>query len=89
VDPPSTRRVKQSLRAWKTDLPAEAQHILLGAIFPVGEPVEIERFEEIHVLRRVRVSVGTMALVSWRDTLYLVNEADLEHRTIQILRLRH
>ena len=86
MDSASTRRVKQAIRAWKTDLPADAEHIRQGAIVPVGEPVEIEPFEEIHVLRWTRVGVGTMALVSWRETLYLVAEDDLEERTMRVFR---
>ena len=86
MDPPSIRRVKQPLQAWKTDLPADAEHISRGPILPVDEPVEIEPFEEIHVLRQVRVGVGTMALVSWRDALYLVAKDDLEERTMRVLR---
>jgi hypothetical protein len=86
LDPPSTLRVKQPLRAWKADLPAEAGNILLGAIVPVGESVEIEPFEEIRVLRWIRVGVGTMALVSWRDALYLVAKDDLEERTMRVFR---
>ena len=84
MDPPDRRRVKQRIRAWKTDLPAEAGHILLRAIVPVGESVEIEPFEEIQVLRRVRVGVGTMSLVSRREALYLVAKDDLEERTMRV-----
>ena len=86
MDPPDNRRVKQSLRAWTTDLPAEAEHISRGPIVPVGGAVEIEPFEELHVLRWTRVGAGTMALVSWRDALYLVAEDDLEERTMRVFR---
>lgn len=60
LDPPSTRRVKQAIRAWKTDLPTEEEHIRLGAIAPMGKPVVIEPFEEIHVLRWTNVCGKTM-----------------------------
>ena len=46
----------------------------------------IEPFEEIQILRWTRVGVGTMAVVSWRDALYLVAEDDLEERTMRVLR---
>src|SRR5208337_3638103 len=50
LDAPDKRQVKQSIRAWKTDLLGEQEHIPTGAIAPVGEQVVIEPFEEIHVL---------------------------------------
>lgn len=86
MDPPDSRRVKQAIRVWKADLPAEQEHIPKGTITPVGEPVEIEPFEEIHVLRWTSVYGETMALISWRDTLYLVDEDDLQDRTMRLFR---
>jgi hypothetical protein len=86
LDPPDNRRVKQPLRAWKTDLPAEAEPIRQETIVPIGESAEIEPFEEIRVLRWIRVGAGTMALVSWRDALYLVAKDDLEERTMRVFR---
>ena len=53
---------------------------------PVGEPVVIEPFEEIHVLQWTTVSGEVMALVSWRETLYLVADDDLEKRTMRVFR---
>jgi hypothetical protein len=86
VDPANTRRVKQSIRAWKTDLPGEQEHIPKGTITPVGEPVLIEPFEEIHVLRWTSVYGEDMALISWRDMLYLVADDDLKERTMRVWR---
>jgi hypothetical protein len=86
LHPPDNRRVKQAIRAWKTDVPGEQEHIPTGAIAPVGEPVVIEPFEEIHVLRWTTVSREVMALVSWRETLYLVADDDLEKRTMRVFR---
>ena len=86
MDPPDSRRVKQAIRAWKADLPDELEHIPTGPITPVGEPVLIEPFEEIHVLRSTIVYGEPMALISWRDALYLVDEDDLERRTMRVPR---
>ena len=86
MDPPDNRRVKQAIRAWRTDLPDEQEHLSKGAIVPVGEPVEIEPFEEIHVLRWTSIGGEAMALVSLRDALYIVTEDDLEQRTIRVFK---
>jgi hypothetical protein len=59
---------------------------LLSGFAGKGESVEIEPFEEIRLLRWTRVSVGTMALVSWRDALYVVAKDDLEERTMRVFR---
>ena len=80
------RRVKQAMYAWKTGLPDVSEHIPKGTIEPVGEPIVIEPFEEIHLLRWTSVSGYAMALVSWCDTLYLVAEEDLEYRTMRMFR---
>jgi hypothetical protein len=76
------RRLEQPVRAWKADfsgLGAIATH----PVAPVGEPILINRREEVEVLRRVCVRGEVMALVSWCDSLFLVNEDDLETRTVQ------
>ena len=82
-DPPSTRVVTQAIRAWNTYAPADAEHIPEG-IVPMGEPIVIEPITAIEVLLWTDVRGETMALVSWRHTLYLVGEDDLEKRTIRI-----
>jgi hypothetical protein len=69
------------MRAWTTDPVGEEEHISTAPIVSVGEPVVIEPFEEIHVLRWARVGRGK-ALVLWRDSLYLVDEDDLQDRTL-------
>jgi hypothetical protein len=86
LDPANSRRVKQSIRAWKTDVPGEQEHIPKGTITPVGQAVLIEPFEEIHVLRWTSVYGEDMALISWRDALYLVDEEDLQDRTMRVFR---
>jgi hypothetical protein len=58
----------------------------MGPITPVGQAVLIEPFEEIHVLRWTSVYGEPMALIAWRDTLYLVDEDDLEGRTMRVFR---
>jgi hypothetical protein len=58
----------------------------MGPVAPVGEPILIEPFEEVQFLRRTKVSGETMALVCWRDTLYLVREDDMETRTMRVFR---
>ena len=78
--------MKQAIRGWKPQLSDIAELILKGPIAPVGEPVLIEPFEEIQVLRRTMVNGETMALICWHDTLYLVIDKDLEERTIRVFR---
>jgi hypothetical protein len=79
------RRVKQALRVWKAGLSDVLEQIPDGPIAPIGEPILIGPFEEVQVYRRTRVSEETMALISWRDTLYLVIDQDLTNRTIRLL----
>ena len=86
MDPPSIRRVKKALRAWTPRLFDSAEQIPIGPVAPVGEPILIEPFEEIQFLRRTKVSGEAMALVCWRDALYLVKEDDLETRTMRVVR---
>ena len=80
------RRVTHALRAWKAGLSDVAELIPLGPVAPIGEPVLIQPFEEVEVLRRTSVSKEIMVLVSWRDTLYLVNKDDLDERTMRVFR---
>jgi len=87
LDPTGIRRVKHAIRAWTARL-SIGELIRTGPIEPVGEPIVIEPFEEIEVLRRTRVSGEIMALILWRDTPYLVRLDDLEQRTIRGFRLR-
>ena len=86
MDPQETHWVKQTLRAWKAGLSDIEELTTVGPTEPVGEPILIERFEEIQVLRRTSVSGETMALISWRDTVLLVIDQDLETRTIRVFR---
>ena len=80
------RRVKHALRAWKAGLSDVAELIPLGPVAPIGEPILIQPFEEVEVLRRTGVSGEIMVLVSWGDTLYLVTEDNLEERTMRVFR---
>ena len=84
LDPPSTRLVTRSIHAWNIDPPADQEHIPDG-VEPVGEPITIETLSGIEVLW-THVKSETMALVCWRDTLYLVEEDDLETRTMRVIR---
>jgi hypothetical protein len=86
VDPPSILRVKKALRAWTPRSSDIGELIPVGPVAPVGEPILIEPFEEVQFLRRTNVSGETMALVCWRDALYLVREDDLETRTMRVIR---
>jgi hypothetical protein len=86
LEPSSIRRVKQAIRAWKPELSDTTELIPKGTIAPVGEPVSIDRFEEIEVLRSTRCKGEALALICWRDALYLVTEEDLEKRTIRVFK---
>jgi len=85
LNPPSTRLVIRSIRAWNIDPAADQEHIPAG-VEPVGEPITIETPSGIEVLLWTHVKSETMALVSWRHTLYLVKEVDLETRTMRVIR---
>jgi hypothetical protein len=78
------RRVKHAVQAWKTRLPDGPTAETSSSVKPVGEPVLIWPLEEIEVLRWIRMNEELMALVLWRDTLYLVTDHDLEAQTIRV-----
>jgi hypothetical protein len=66
------------------DLSDDLEPVSAEQILPVGRPIPIGPFEEIQVLRRVRVSEKEMALISWRDTLYLAIDRDVGTRTKRV-----
>jgi hypothetical protein len=79
------RRVKRTLKAWKTNLLDRSDDLTATEpIEPVGNPILIGPFEEVQVLQRTRVGGDNMALVSWRSKLHLVVDDDLDHRSIQL-----
>ena len=84
MDPPVIRRVEQAIRAWNVGVPGQ-KHFLRD-IVPTGQPVQIEPPQEIRILWWTDVNRETMALVSCRNRLYLVNESELDRRTKQLCR---
>jgi hypothetical protein len=85
---PERRRVKRTIHAWKADLPDNLEHIPPGPIAPMGDPVLIEPFQELRIVRLTSSQWETMALVSWGDALYLISYHDLIKRTIKVFTAR-
>jgi hypothetical protein len=81
-----TRSVKYRIRAWKLALPVADFTIPLGPIEPVGEPTLLEPFQEIQFLRWTSNSGDTWALVSRRDSLFLITQDDFARNTVRALR---
>ena len=83
---PRMRRVKYAIRAWKLALPEGDFSIPVEPIEPVGEPARLESFEEIQFLRWTSNSGDTWALVSRRDSLFLITQNDFARNTVRALR---
>jgi hypothetical protein len=83
---PRARRVKYSIRAWKLALREANYGIPIGPIEPVGEPAMLEPFDEIQFLRWTSNRSDTWALVSRRDSLFLISQDDFARNTVRALR---
>ena len=80
---PERRRVKHPLQAWHARVVDQGEDLPRQAV-PDGEPIIIEALEEVNVIPLPHAN--NMALISYRDELYLISIEDLTQRTMRLIR---